>query len=79
MSIGLKGSELVIPPLYRAQIFPQTVFLVVAMQWVLGDEDVWWPELEYRLKRATTFAPTVGSHSKFSRVYFHSGSYGMAT
>ena len=49
-----------IPPLDRAQIFPQAVFLVVAKEWLLGDEDVWWPKLEYRLKRSITFAPTVG-------------------
>jgi hypothetical protein len=49
------------------------------MERLLGDEDVWSPILEYRLKRAITFALTVGSHSKFSRGCFHWGSYGMAT
>jgi len=40
------------------------------MEWLLGDEDVWSPGLEYRLKRAITFDPTVGSRSKFSKSCF---------
>jgi hypothetical protein len=63
--------------LYRAQTFPQVVFLRVAMEWPLDDEDVLSPILEYRLKRAITFDPTVGSRLKFSRGYFTCGSYGM--
>jgi hypothetical protein len=35
------------------------------MEWLLGDEDVWLVELEYWLKRAITFDPTVGSRSNF--------------
>ena len=35
------------------------------MKWLLGEEDVWSGELEYRLKRAITFDPTVGSRSNF--------------
>jgi hypothetical protein len=31
------------------------------MEWLLGDEDVWSGELDYPLKRAITFDPTVGS------------------
>jgi hypothetical protein len=53
--------------------------LGVAMEWLLGDEDVWSPVLKYRLKRAITFNPTVGSCSKFYRGSFAWGSYGMAT
>jgi len=68
-----------IPPLDRAQNFPEVVFLEVALERLLGDEDVWSPILEYQLKRAITFALTVGSHSKFSRGCFHWGSYGRAT
>jgi hypothetical protein len=49
------------------------------MEWLIGDEDVLYPVLEDRLKRAITFDPTVGSHSKFSRGCFRWGSYGMAT
>jgi hypothetical protein len=37
------------------------------MEWLLDDEDVWSVELEYRLKRAIAFDPTVGSRSKFCR------------
>jgi hypothetical protein len=37
------------------------------MEWLLGDEDVWSVELEYRLKRAITFDATVGSPSNFYR------------
>ena len=44
--------------------------LGVVMEWLLGDEDVWSPVLEYQLKSAITFDPTVGSRSKFSRGYF---------
>ena len=53
--------------------------LGVAMEWLLGDEDVWSVELEYRLKRTITFDLTVGSRSKFSRGCFPWGIYGMAT
>jgi hypothetical protein len=48
-------------PLDRAQIFLDVDFLGVASEWLLGDEDVWSPILEYRLKRAITFDPTVAS------------------
>jgi hypothetical protein len=51
----------------RAQNFPEVVILGAAMEWLLGDEDVWSVKLEYRLKRATNFDPTVRSHSKFYR------------
>ena len=79
LSIILNGPELLIQPLDCAQTFPQDVFLVVAMEWLLGDEDVWSPVLEYRLNRALTFDPTIGLHSKISRGYFPWSSYGMAT
>jgi len=62
----------------RAPSFPEAVFLGVAMEWLLGDEDVWSPVLEFRLKRAITFNMTVGSCSNLSRGYFTWGSYGMA-
>ena len=47
------------------QGFPEAVFRGVALEWLLGDEDVWSVELEYRLKRAIPFDPTVGSLSNF--------------
>ena len=43
---------------------------MVDMEWLLGDEDVWSPVLEYRLKRAITFHPTVGSRLKFPQAVF---------
>jgi hypothetical protein len=43
------------------QGFPEAVFIGGAMEWLLDDEDVWSVELEYQLKRAITFDPTVGS------------------
>ena len=49
------------------QGFPEAVLLGVAMEWQLGDEDVGSPVLEYRLKSAITFEPTVGSRSNFYR------------
>ena len=61
-SIGSNAPELLIRPLDRAQNFPEAVFLGLAMEWLLDDEDVWSPVLEYRLNRAITFDPTVRSH-----------------
>jgi hypothetical protein len=49
------------------------------MEWLIGDEDVLYPVLEDRLKRAITFDPTVGSRLKFSKGCFPWGSYGMTT
>jgi hypothetical protein len=37
------------------------------MESLLRDEKVWSASLEYRLKRAITFDPTVGSRSNFYR------------
>jgi hypothetical protein len=79
LSIGLKGPYLLIRPLVRAETFAEVVFLRIAMEWLLGDKDVWCVELEYRLKRAIPFDPTVGSRSNFYRCCFPSSSYGMAT
>ena len=42
-------------------MFREVVFLGVAMEWLLGDEDVWLPVHEYRHKRAISFDSTVGS------------------
>ena len=67
------------PPLYRAQTFTKVVFLGVVREWLLGDENVWWVELEYRLKRTIPFDPTVGLRSNFYRGCFLVGSYGLAT
>jgi hypothetical protein len=58
--------------------FPLAVFLGVAMVWLLGDEDVLSPVLEYRLKRTISFDSTVGSRSKFFTGYFPWVGYGMA-
>jgi hypothetical protein len=49
LSIGSKGPYLLIRPLDRAQIFTEAVFLRVTMECLLGDENVWSVELEYRL------------------------------
>jgi hypothetical protein len=62
LSVGSKGPYLLIRPLDRAQTFTEAVFLGEAMEWLLGDEDVWSVKLEYRLKSAITFDPTIGSH-----------------
>jgi hypothetical protein len=61
------------------QGFSEAVFIGVAMEWLLGDEDVWSIELQYRLKTAITFDITVGLHSNVSRSCFPWCSYGMAT
>jgi len=39
------------------------------MECLLGDEDVWSVELEYRVKRAISFDPTVGSLSNFFKCF----------
>ena len=49
--------------------FLEAVFIGVAMEWLLGEEDVWSPVLEYQLKRAITFDPTIGSRSNFYRCF----------
>ena len=61
------------------QGFPEAVFFGVAMELLLGDEEVWLPELDYRLKRALAVDPIVGSRSKFYRGCFPWGRYGMPT
>jgi hypothetical protein len=47
------------------QGFTETFFRGVYTECLLGDEDVWSTEPEYRLKRARTFDPTIGSRSNF--------------
>ena len=54
-----------IQPFDRAPTFTEAVFLRVAIEWLLGDNDVWSVVLEYRLKSAIPFDPTVGSLSNF--------------
>jgi hypothetical protein len=78
LSIGSKGPYLLIRPLDRAQTFTAVVFLRVAMEWLLGDEDIWCVELENWLKKAIPFDPTVGSRSNFYRCCFPDGRCGMA-
>jgi hypothetical protein len=47
--------------------FLEVVFIGVAMEWLVDDEDVWSVECKYQLKKAMAFDPTVGSRSKFHR------------
>jgi hypothetical protein len=64
------------------QGFPEAVFLGVAMESLLRDKEVWSASLKYRLKRAITFDPIVGSRSKKYRGFrgcFLRGSYGIVT
>ena len=70
LNIVSKGPYLLIRPLDCAQTFKEVVFLRVAMEWLLGDEDVWLLVVEYQLKRAITFDPTIGSRSNFYRGCF---------
>jgi hypothetical protein len=77
--IWSKEPFLLIRLLDRSQTFTEAIFLRVAMEWLLGDEDVWSVELECRLKRAIPFDLTVGSLSNFYGSCFPYGSYGMAT
>jgi hypothetical protein len=66
LSFGSQGPQLFDATVGSRSIgFPEAVFPGVDMEWLLGDEDVWSVELEYRLKRAITFYPSVGSRSNF--------------
>jgi len=40
-------------------VFPKAVFLGVAMEWLLGDEDVFAVELDFWLEKAITFLDPV--------------------
>jgi len=79
LSIVSKGPYLLIRTLDRGLTFTDVVFLMVAVEWLLGDEDVCSVELEYPLKRAIPFNPTIGLRSNFYRCCFPDGSCGMAT
>jgi hypothetical protein len=71
-----------IRPFDRAQIFTgflEAVLLGVAMEWLLDDEDVWSVKLEYWVKSAIIFDPTVGSSSNFSKSWFPWGSFGRTS
>jgi hypothetical protein len=50
------------------QGFPGAVFRGEDTECLLGDEDGWSTKQQYRLKRAITFYPTVGSRSNFYMV-----------
>jgi hypothetical protein len=67
LSISSKWLQLLLRLLDRTQNFPEAIFIGVAMEWLLDDEDVWSVELEYQLKKARAFDPTVGSRSNFYR------------
>jgi hypothetical protein len=73
LCIGSKGPYLLFRSLDHAQNFPEAVFLGVAMEWLLDNEDVWSVELEYRIKRAIAFDPTVGSRLNFFHKLFSLG------
>jgi len=45
--------------------FLEAVFLRVALDSLLDDEDVWSASVEERVKRVITFDPTVGSRLNF--------------
>ena len=47
------------------QGFPEAVFRGLYTECLLGDEDVWSTEQEYRLKKAITIGPTVGLRLNF--------------
>ena len=49
--------------------FLEAVFLSVALDSLLDDEDVWSASLEERVKRVITFDPTVGSRLNFYTSY----------
>jgi len=77
-----KGPYILIRPLDPAKNFPEAVFLGVAMEWLLDDEDVWLVELEYRLKRLSLLIGPFDRDQNFTGVSsgcLHWVSYAMAT
>jgi hypothetical protein len=61
--------------------FPKAVFRGVDMELLLGDEDVWSVELQYRVKRAINFVRPLDRAQIFtgvSRGCFRWVSYGIA-
>ena len=62
LSIGHKGHNFLSDRWIALKLLQgclEAVLIGVAMEWLLGDEDVWSVELKYRLKKAITFDPTV--------------------
>ena len=51
--------------LKRLHEFLEAVFLRVALDSLIDDEEVWSASLEYRVKRVITINPTVGSRLNF--------------
>ena len=62
----------------HAETFTEAVFLRVAMELLLGDEDVWSVKLDHLVQKAIAFDPTGGSRSNFYRCCIPDGSCGMA-
>ena len=62
--------------------FLEAVFLSVALDSLLDDEQVWSASLEKQVKRVITFDQTVGSrlsfYTSFRRPFFY-GCFGIAT
>jgi hypothetical protein len=68
LSNGLKWPLFFIGPFDRAQMFARVSrgrFPWVAIELLLGDEEVWSARIEQRVKIAISYDPTVGSCSKF--------------
>jgi len=73
------------PLLDRAEFlkeFPDAVFFGIATESLLGDEEVWSANLEYRVKRAICLIRPLDRAQIFTRVSgwsFARGSYGIST
>jgi hypothetical protein len=65
LTIWSKKPYLLIRPVDRAQTFTDVVFLMVAVEWLISDEDVLSVELEYHLKMAIPLDQTVVPPSNF--------------
>ena len=70
LSVGSNGPYLFNLTIGSRSNFSRGCFIWVAMEWLLGDEDVWSPILEYRFKRAVSFDPTVRSRQNFQKAVF---------
>ena len=57
--------------------YPEAVFLGVAMESQLGEEEGWSARLEKQVKMAITFDPTVGSRLNFWTSFVKLFSFGL--
>ena len=70
MTIWSKKLYLLIRPLDRALTFIEAVFYKVAMEWLFGDEDVWFVELDHLVQKAIPLIRPLDRAQTFTDVVF---------